>query len=578
MSSSTTGLPATTVARGRPEAPIATRARVYFASDTRRALQTVLGLIWLLDGGLQFQSFMYSKGFIQMLEGLAPGQPGWVASSVTWGAHVAQRDLGLYNTLFALTQVAIGLALLYRPAVKPALAVSFAWVLVVWWFGEAFGMMFMTMASPLTGAPGAVLLYGIVGLIVWPNGRPGGLLGVRGTRAVWVGLWLVMAWLWLEEPSSSANAITGAINAAPSGMSWLSTVQDWAADAAKGNGLPIALLFALASVAIAIAVAVDWHVKEFIGLAIVIALVYWVFGEGFGGIVQGGATDPNSGPLWIVLALAVYSTVTEDERPAAGTAARRAPVPAAASDEASRLAVFARSRGARPAAPRRTPWPRAWPLAPVALAAVVLAGCAPADKPTPAPSASPVGSGVAAGTSGMDMSSSSGSSGAAASGMDMSPGAATTNGVAVDGIKPIPTQLLASTSWQGMSITARAMTPVPFVVYNGTSEQMVRPGPKTSFHLMVMLNDAHTGVAIPYAGVWATITRDGRLVYDERQWPMLSEYMGPHYGNNVSLPGPGRYELTLLISPPVSARHIEYEHVWLQPHRATLTFNWKPPS
>ena len=53
---------------------------------------------------------------------------------------------------------------------------------------------------------------------------------------------------------------------------------------------------------------------------------------------------------------------------------------------------------------------------------------------------------------------------------------------------------------------------MPFVIYNGTSEQMVKPGPKTSFHLMVMLSDAQTGVAIPYASVWATITQEGKMV------------------------------------------------------------------
>jgi Fe2+ transport protein len=190
----------------------------------------------------------------------------------------------------------------------------------------------------------------------------------------------------------------------------------------------------------------------------------------------------------------------------------------------------------------------------------LLAGCASANKTTSSSSAAAAsGSGSMAGMS-------TGSSASSSAAME------------VDGIKPIPIQPLAVASWQGMKIEARAMTAVPFVVFNGTKEQMVKPGPKTSFHLMVMLNDAHTGVAIPYASVWATITRDGKVVYDERQWPMLSEYMGPHYGNNVALPGSGTYKLSLLISPPVSARHLEYQHVWLTPHRVSSSFNWKPVS
>ena len=158
----------------------------YFASDTRRTIQSALGLLWLLDGGLQFQSFMYSHGFIEMLTGEAAGQPAWLASSIDWGARLAQHNLDFWNTLFALTQVLIGLGLLRRSTVKLALAGSFAWAFVVWWFGEAFGMLFMNMANPLTGAPGAVILYALVGVIVWPTARPGGLLGVRGAKTIWV--------------------------------------------------------------------------------------------------------------------------------------------------------------------------------------------------------------------------------------------------------------------------------------------------------------------------------------------------------------------------------------------------------
>ena len=116
-------------------------------------------------------------------------------------------------------------------------------------------------------------------------------------------------------------------------------------------------------------------------------------------------------------------------------------------------------------------------------------------------------------------------------------------------IKPVPTQVLGSASWQGMKVTAQAMTSVPFEVYNGTSAQVVKPG-NSSFHLMVMLNDAYTDVPIPYATVWATIKKEGKVVFDERQWPMIARYMGPHYGNDVTLPGAGTYQLSLLISPP----------------------------
>lgn len=149
---------------------------------------------------------------------------------------------------------------------------------------------------------------------------------------------------------------------------------------------------------------------------------------------------------------------------------------------------------------------------------------------------------------------------------------------AVNGIKPIPTQTLASTTWQGMSIKAMAMTAIPFVVFDGTRERMMKVPKHASFHLMVMLDDAQSHYPIPYSTVWATFRKNGKVVYDERQWPMISKYLGPHYGNDVSLPGAGRYQVTLLISPPVSARHVEYKNVWLKPHRVNLTFNWNPKS
>jgi uncharacterized protein involved in high-affinity Fe2+ transport len=201
----------------------------------------------------------------------------------------------------------------------------------------------------------------------------------------------------------------------------------------------------------------------------------------------------------------------------------------------------------------------------IMVAGVLLGGCAAADKTTSTSSS------TAASSAG-----SGGSGGSSMAGMSMGTTSTAAAVPSVDGIKPVPTQTLGKADWQGMKITAMAMTAVPFVIYDGTSEQMVKPTSKTSFHLMVMLNDAQTNVPIPYASVWATITQAGKVVFDERQWPMISRYMGPHYGNDVSLPGAGNYQLSLLISPPVSARHVEYQNVWLKPHRVTLPFHWQP--
>jgi hypothetical protein len=150
------------------------------------------------------------------------------------------------------------------------------------------------------------VLYALVGVMVWPNGRPGGLLGVRGSRMMWGVLWGLMGGLWLLGVNSGANATRTLINAAPSGMSWLTSVQGWFAGAARGDGLVIAVVLAFMSWAIAVAGVVNWRPRPFLITAIVLNLAYWVVGQGFGGMFAGGATDPNAGPLFVLLAAGMW--------------------------------------------------------------------------------------------------------------------------------------------------------------------------------------------------------------------------------------------------------------------------------
>jgi hypothetical protein len=283
-------------------------------SITRSGLRITLGLIWLLDGALQFQSFMYSHGFLkEVIEPNAAMQPAWIGNSIISAAHFAGHNLVLWDTVFGLIQVAIGLGLLFRATVRPALLASFGWVLVVWWFGEGFGMIPMGMASPLTGAPGAVLLYGLIGLLVWPTGEAerngtsagAGLIGERGGLIVWSLLWAGAAALWCLSVNRAADATSEALKAASgNSMHWLASLQSSLAGSTNGHGEAIAIVLAIVSLAIAVGVWTRLRTEALL-LGALLSIAYWAFGQGLGNLTSGKATDPNAGPLFVLLALAL---------------------------------------------------------------------------------------------------------------------------------------------------------------------------------------------------------------------------------------------------------------------------------
>ena len=90
--------------------------------DGRRALQLCLTAIWLLDGVLQYQPFMYTRAFAQMLGSTAPGDPSVIARPITWDATLVEHHLVLLNTVFATIQLLLGLGIAFRPTVRVALA------------------------------------------------------------------------------------------------------------------------------------------------------------------------------------------------------------------------------------------------------------------------------------------------------------------------------------------------------------------------------------------------------------------------------------------------------------------------
>jgi hypothetical protein len=345
---------------GRSSVPVASRAAS--AADrgllgrvriTARGIQIALGVIWLVDGLLQFQSYMYTHGFVSdVLQSTAAGQPSWIGDPINTVAAFYGRDLSLWNTAAAEIQTLIGLGLIVsRRTVRPALAVSFAWSLVVWWLGEGFGLLTSnTEPSALMGAPGAVIIYALIGLAVWPrrssSSDPGSLDAAINSRVAsyaWSVLWLMSGLLWLLNVNRSRNAIHDMIAGMASGSPhWLASLQNSVASATAGHGEPIAIALAAISLIVAAGVWLPALRLAVLAAGVVVSLVYWVIGQSLGGPFWAGqATDVNAAPLFVLLAFVLIPSAgstgagspiaahNERAKTAASSAEKAAPTPVA---------------------------------------------------------------------------------------------------------------------------------------------------------------------------------------------------------------------------------------------------------
>jgi len=283
-------------------------------------IQVALGIIWLFDGILQLQPKMFGPAFSdQVIRPSASGQPGLVAWPIDEMAHLVSVHPAASNWVFAAVQILIGIGLFRRDTVRPALALSFFWAVGVWCFGEGFGELLTGTASPLSGAPGAVILYAVIGVLVWPqhvdacdpapdrSATAVGPLRERGGRIAWAAIWLGTAALWLLPANDGSSGVGSVLEgAASSSPAWLAHLQASLAVALRGDGLAVAIVLAVLSAVIGIGPLITRHATVFLIIGAALSIDYWVLGQSFGGIVTGIATDPNAGPLMVLLALALF--------------------------------------------------------------------------------------------------------------------------------------------------------------------------------------------------------------------------------------------------------------------------------
>ena len=285
-------------------------------------LQLALASVWLLDGVLQLQPFFFTSGtdgFSGMLTGIATGNPSFVAHSITWDASIIAHHPVVTNSAFAFIQIGLGFGIAWRPTRRLALAASIVWSMGVWWFGEGLGGVLTGDGTPLGGGPGAVLFYALLAVLLWPApesnpDRPfvaAGRVGMRAAKTTWAVVWLGMGCLALIGSGRSPQGIHDLIADLSAGEpSWLATLDRHAESVVAHQGLTVALAFAALCVGVAVSVFLPLRVTRIgIALAVVMATVIWVVGQNFGMIFSGGGTDPNSGPLLILFALAYWPAV-----------------------------------------------------------------------------------------------------------------------------------------------------------------------------------------------------------------------------------------------------------------------------
>jgi hypothetical protein len=300
---------------------------------TRRGLEIALGALWLLDGALQFQPYMFTKPFFEGILGMANmGLPGPVS---TVDLHIADMLLvqpALFNSIFAALQVAVGIGLLLRRTANIARGISVVWALGVWAIGEGFGGLGMDGTGILTGAPGAALLYAVLGLVLWPAPRPAGLgstsgaplgcalrpngiavadggavLRGRWVRHCWLVLWIGLALLEFE-PFNHAAGVPGAqlVDIGQGEPTGVASVNAAVGGLVAGSGLVFAVLLGLCCVFVGVGALAPRTRRLALGVGIALAGLTGLFGQDLGGLLTGQATDPGTGPLLVLFALSLW--------------------------------------------------------------------------------------------------------------------------------------------------------------------------------------------------------------------------------------------------------------------------------
>ncbi len=358
----------------------------------RRFLRITFGCLWILDGLLQIQSSMPLGLPAGVVQPSASGSPAWVQHLVNIGASIWSDHPIQAAAAAVWIQLGLGVWLLVAPRGRWSRlggAASVGWGLVVWAFGESFGGIFAPGLTLLFGAPGAVILYVVAGIVLalperaFASPRLGRVvLGAGG--AFLIGMAILQAWpgrgYW-QGHGGTLSAMVQEMAKTPQPAllsSWLTSFATF--DSAHGWAVNLVLVVILTTIGVLFLTGRRRFVLVGLVAFVVLSLADWVLIEDLGFFGSLG-TDPNSMPPMASLLVGGYLAMV------------RLPATADTPSAATDLATTVAHEIPAVAAPW---WERAtFPyvtrtMAAVAAVAVVILGTAPMAMAAVNPNADPV--------------------------------------------------------------------------------------------------------------------------------------------------------------------------------------------
>lgn len=267
-------------------------------------LTRTLGGLWLVDGILQLQPAMFTVAFVDNV--LAPnlqGQPDFIKGIVSSGIASFSSHIIWFNLGAALIQILIGALLISAPQNdrlrRFGLWLSVAWALIVWIFGEGFGILATGSATFYTGAPGAALLYLILALFLLSAPKRPSLLKKMPLAA---GIIFLAGAALNLAPMFFESGMLSMLSGIPAVSGWLGAIGPQGT--LIGNLIAVNILFFLGIFLLLI------PGKPIAWTAVVFLAATWWIGQDFGGILTfpfGTATDIGSAPLLMIFLLPVLA-------------------------------------------------------------------------------------------------------------------------------------------------------------------------------------------------------------------------------------------------------------------------------